>query len=154
MGNLFRLSLFAPTDHQSSTCVPGADALRTAVLLTVPVADCSALSTNAPHAFEASFVAVKHHLMPYCVCRATGQTGVTGDKGQTGDAGAFDKDMLLIRFFIETYCSFWNIKWAIYFVSHYLRQRTTRAPHACQELTHYGQCFWVRVHTVILIFHL
>ncbi len=78
--------------------MPGADTLWT-VLLTVTAADCSALSKNAPHAFEAVFVAVKHHLRPCCVCRATGQTGVTGDKGQTGDAGEFHKDMLLIRFF-------------------------------------------------------
>ncbi len=64
------------------------------------MADCSALSTNAPHAFEAAFFAVKHHLMPYCVCRGAGQTGVTGDKGQTGDAGEFDNDMLLINIFL------------------------------------------------------
>ncbi len=83
----------------------GADSLWT-MLLTVTAADCSSLSKNAPRAFEAAFVAVKHHLMPYCVCRGTGQTGVTGDKGQTGDSGEFDKDMQLITFYTEVYCIF------------------------------------------------
>ncbi len=95
MSNFFRLSVLSAMDHKRARCVPGADSLWT-VSLTVTAADCLALSNNAPHAFEAAFVAVKHHLMPYCVCRGAGQTGVTGDKGQTGDAGEFDKDMLHI----------------------------------------------------------
>ncbi len=120
--------------------MPRADSLWP-VLLTVNAAGCSALSKNAPHAFEAAFVVVKHHLMPYCVCRATGQTGITGDKGQTGDAGEFDKDMLHITIVLQKFTAASRGKISIFFRFSLSAPTNDRAPHAWQELTHYGQCF-------------
>ncbi len=111
------------------------------MLLTVTAADCSALSKNAPREFEAAFVVAKHRLMPYCVCRGTGQTGVTGEKGQTGDAGEFDIDMLHITIVLHKFSAASNGKMSIFFRFSLSAPTNDRAPHACQELNHCGQCF-------------